>query len=138
MPYQIMTMEFSEKLTKEYPPAMYKAREMQTLPLTVIVNPKLKVTNFEKVTHVESCQSVKGYAAEVARYKGVSIEGFNENGDAKKWDFVGWNARIAQHEVDHLNGVAYTDKMDPKTFVCTLWEVVNSKGGRIEMPFCVK
>uniref|UniRef100_A0A336MUU5 Peptide deformylase n=1 Tax=Culicoides sonorensis TaxID=179676 RepID=A0A336MUU5_CULSO len=138
MPYQIMTMEFTEKRKKDFPPSVYKAREMQTLPLTVIINPKLTVTNFEKIAHVESCQSVRGYSGEVSRYKGVAIEGFNENGEAKKWEFNGWNARIAQHEVDHLNGVVYTDKMDPKTFICTIWEAVNSRGGRVQLPFFVK
>ncbi|XP_063705114.1 peptide deformylase, mitochondrial-like [Culicoides brevitarsis] len=138
MPYQIFTMEFTEAHAKKFKPEVFKRREMKILPLTVIVNPVLNVTNYDKIKDVESCLSVRGYSAEVVRHKAVSVEGYDEHGDAKKWDFEGWNARIAQHEIDHLNGIPFTDRMDPKTFSCTLWQTVNEKRGRIEMPFYAK
>lgn len=47
----------------------------------------------------------------------------------------GWNARIIQHEIDHLNGILYTDIMDKKTLTCSCWNVINERGGKVELPY---
>lgn len=41
------------------------------------------------------------------------------------WQASGWPARILQHEMDHLNGVLYIDRMDSKTFINVKWEEYN-------------
>lgn len=46
--------------------------------------------------------------------------------------------RIAQHENDHLNGILFTDIMNPSTLKCTNWEKVNDKRGRLVIPFYPK
>lgn len=79
--------------------------------------------------------SVRGYSAEVERYDRVTITGIGKLGTAVELELSGWNARIAQHEMDHLDGKLYIDHMDRKTFICTCWEAVNTKSGRIEIPF---
>lgn len=95
----------------------------------------MKILNYNKKVFVEGCASIRGYTAEVARYEEVNVKYCDENGISKEIDLKGWNARIAQHEIDHLNGKLYVDIMDPKTFTCSLWQEVNIHGGRIEMPF---
>ncbi|XP_058460258.1 peptide deformylase, mitochondrial-like isoform X2 [Malaya genurostris] len=132
---RILVMEFKEKLRDEYTSIEYKTREMNTLPLTVFINPELKVTNFEKKIFPEACQSVRGYSAEVPRYSGVLLRGLDENGFQKELSLKGWNARIAQHEMNHLNGIIYTDIMNRKTFTCTCWQAVNANRGRVSIGF---
>ncbi|XP_055532567.1 peptide deformylase, mitochondrial-like [Wyeomyia smithii] len=132
---RILVMEFKEKLKDEYTSAEYKIKEMETLPLTVFINPELKVLNYEKKTFPEACQSVRGYSGEVARYSEVLLRGVDENGSEKELALKGWNARIAQHEMDHLDGIVYTDLMKRNTFTCTCWQAVNEKRGRVSIFF---
>lgn len=105
------------------------------MPSQVLINPKLTVTNYTKVNFVESCESVRGYSAEVPRYQKVTISGSDTDGRVQELSLHGWNARIAQHEADHLNGVIYTDIMDHKTFGCSCWQAVNSLEGRVYIDF---
>jgi peptide deformylase len=47
----------------------------------------------------------------------VRVEAFDENGERVVLEANGWLSRILQHEIDHLNGIMYTDRMDPRTFM---------------------
>ncbi|XP_058830957.1 peptide deformylase, mitochondrial-like [Topomyia yanbarensis] len=132
---RILVMEFKEKLRDEFTSIEYKNKEMETLPLTVFINPELKVTNFEKKVFPEACQSVRGYSGEVSRYSEILLRGLDENGVSKELTLKGWNARIAQHEMDHLNGIIYTDIMNRQTFACTCWQAVNAHRGRVRIGF---
>lgn len=51
--------------------------------------------------------------------------GLNEDGEAVSWQASGWLARIVQHEMDHLDGVLYVDRMDSRTFVNIHWQEHN-------------
>ncbi|KAH8249960.1 hypothetical protein KR026_002661 [Drosophila bipectinata] len=132
---RIIAMEFKGGIRKELPEAVYQARQMTELPLTIFINPVLRVTSYTKLKHPEGCMSVRGFSAEVERFEGVSISGSNAKGVQSELELTGWNARIAQHEMDHLDGKLYTDHMDRSTFSCTCWEAVNTKSGRVEIPF---
>lgn len=132
---RIIVMEFREELKDILSKPLYEARKMSTLPLTVVLNPTLTVTNYEKHKHPEGCRSVRGYSAEVERFHSVLLKGKNLNGVENEIELSGWNARIAQHEMDHLDGKLYVDRMDSSTFICTCWEAVNVKSGRVELPF---
>uniref|UniRef100_A0A6P4E4Q3 Peptide deformylase n=1 Tax=Drosophila rhopaloa TaxID=1041015 RepID=A0A6P4E4Q3_DRORH len=61
---RIIAMEFKGQIRKELPEAVYQARQMSELPLTVFINPVLTVTNYSKLKHPEGCMSVRGYSAE--------------------------------------------------------------------------
>lgn len=78
---------------------------------------------------------MRGYNAEVARYEEVTVSGYDTDGKLQELQLHGWNARIAQHEVDHLNGILYTDIMNQKTFACMCWEAVNAGEGRVTIDF---
>lgn len=51
--------------------------------------------------------------------------GLNEKGEDVSWEASGWPARIVQHEMDHLDGVLYIDRMDSKTFININWQALN-------------
>ncbi|XP_035776572.1 peptide deformylase, mitochondrial-like [Anopheles albimanus] len=131
-------MEFRDELRDQYSKADYANRQMETLPLTVFLNPELKVLNYEKVLHTEGCESVRGYRADVPRYREVLITGYDGEGARRELKLHGWNARIAQHEMDHLNGTIYTDIMERKSFTCSCWQAVNEHQGRIRLSFASK
>lgn len=101
----------------------------------MLINPVLKVTDYEQRSFTETCASVTGYSAEVARYNTIELTGFTETGEEKRVALSGWNARIAQHEMDHIDGILFTDVMDRKSLACTCWDAVNTHNGRIEMRF---
>lgn len=104
----------------------------------MLINPKLHVTNFDRTTFAESCESVRGYRADVTRYTDITVTGYTTGGVLQRLSLHGWNARIAQHEIDHLNGVLYTDVMDVRSLTCTCWQAVNAREGRVYIEFAPK
>lgn len=90
---------FDNENMKSFTPAAQKAKELSILPLTVFINPEMKVLDHRKVVFEEACGSVVGFAAEVPRYYSIEMTGFNENGEKITQSYSGWNARIMQHEV---------------------------------------
>lgn len=82
----------------------------------VIMNPKLKKTSDRTALFFEGCLSVDGYRAVVERHLDVEVTGLDRYGQPSKVEASGWQARILQHECDHLEGTLYVDKMVPRTF----------------------
>lgn len=132
---RIFVMQVTEKAKKKNTPEIWKAKEMELFPFSVFINPEIEVLDHKKVIYEESCASIVGFAAEIPRNYSVKVKALNEEGKEIIHTFNGWNARIAQHENDHLNGILFTDIMDRKTLRCTNWQIVNTKGGRIEVPY---
>ena len=77
--------------------------------LYAVVNPEIKVTDNETEMGVEGCLSVPGLLGDVERPLGVTIKGLNRQGQPTRIKANGWLARIFQHEIDHLEGVVFTD-----------------------------
>lgn len=82
----------------------------------VIINPKLVPMGDDKVDFFEGCLSVNGFAANTSRYKSVRVSALNESAEEITLNASGWYARILQHEIDHLNGILYIDRMHSTTF----------------------
>jgi peptide deformylase len=78
--------------------------------LYVMVNPEIVKQSPETVMGVEGCLSVPLLVGEVERAHEVRIKGFNRRGQPMKLKADGWLARIFQHEIDHLNGVLFTER----------------------------
>jgi len=99
--------------------AMSEARraelDRRRLSLQVVVNPVLELVGDESDDFFEGCLSVDGYRAVVARRRHARLTGVDAGGQPVDLQLAGWPARIAQHEVDHLDGVLYVDRMDPRT-----------------------
>ncbi|HVM70279.1 MAG TPA: peptide deformylase [Anaerolineales bacterium] len=77
--------------------------------LYVMVNPEIKKFSEEKEMGIEGCLSVPGWQGEVERALEVTVKGQTRRGQPMKVKAKGWMARIFQHEIDHLNGVVFTD-----------------------------
>jgi peptide deformylase len=80
----------------------------------VLINPNI-VFEEGKIVGEEGCLSLPGLYGEVERAAVVEVEALDSDGRAVKYRFEGLPARIAQHEIDHLNGVLFIDKADPAT-----------------------
>ena len=78
--------------------------------LYVVVNPEIKETSTETEMGVEGCLSIPGLQGEVERALAVTVKGRTRRGQPLKIKAKGWLARIFQHEVDHLEGIVYTDR----------------------------
>ncbi|EDW13780.1 peptide deformylase, mitochondrial [Drosophila mojavensis] len=135
VPLRIIAMEFREEKREQFTPEVYLQRKMSTLPLSVFINPKIEIIGDMQHTQPEGCMSVRGFSARVARYDRVRVTGIGMLGTPDELELVGWSARIAQHEMDHLNGIIYIDRMDVSSFICNTWARINSNGGRDVITF---
>ncbi|GAB4542789.1 MAG: peptide deformylase [Anaerolineales bacterium] len=78
--------------------------------LFVLINPEIVKASEEKVSGVEGCLSIPGIIGEVERHEALQVKALNRRGKPVKFKVNGWMARIFQHEIDHLNGVLFTDR----------------------------
>ncbi|KAK0168218.1 hypothetical protein PV327_002043 [Microctonus hyperodae] len=135
VPLQVFVIETSEKNYEENLKTTSAGQPLEIVPLRVFINPKMKIIDYKIFTYPEACVSICGFAAHVPRAKSIRIDAFDVSGKPFVWNAVGWPARIAQHEMDHLQGKLYTDKMDPKTLSCVVWDLVNFKEGKLAMDY---
>jgi peptide deformylase len=80
----------------------------------VFVNPEVLQTSLEQASYEEGCLSVPGIEADVVRPQRVRVQAWSEKGRPFTLDAEGLLARVVQHEYDHLNGVLFIDRIDPK------------------------
>lgn len=84
----------------------------------IIINPKLRDFSDTLVSGWEGCLSVEGLLGKVDRADGVKIDGLDHNGQELHLDLTGYPARVLQHEVDHLFGKLYVERMTDLTTLC--------------------
>jgi peptide deformylase len=104
--------EYLEKLTPEH----VAERKRRPVPFHVLINPKLIIDGAEAVDFFEGCLSLAGFTAIVPRALRVRVECLNEKAEPVVINADGWYARILQHEIDHLNGILYIDRMKSRSF----------------------
>jgi peptide deformylase len=80
--------------------------------LYLVINPEIQRSSREMVMGVEGCLSIPGLAGEVNRHETITVKGQSRRGQPLKLKASGWLARIFQHEVDHLDGVLFTDRAE--------------------------
>ncbi len=78
----------------------------------IFINPQITKKSKKKYFLEEGCLSVVGMYGEVLRYKNLTIKYFDINGNEKKRGAGGLLAQIFQHEIDHLDGILFTDKAE--------------------------
>lgn len=100
---QIFIAELTEDQLKTFDNYSIKTREIEAFPLKIFINPTLKVRDYKILKFPEGCLSIRGFTAEVPRARAVSVSGLDATGALSTWEPEGWSARIAQHEMDHLN-----------------------------------
>lgn len=116
-PIQLAIIEDLPDYGRNLTPEQAAERERRAVPFHVIINPVLTPAGEPDVEFFEGCLSLTGFTALVPRYRSVHVECLDEHGKPRSIDATGWYARILQHEIDHLNGMIYIDRMHPRTFM---------------------
>lgn len=93
-------------------PASAAVRHREQLEFLVIVNPQYRPLGTETASFYEGCLSVSGYQAVVKRHRNVELRYVTPEGQPVEEWFSGWQARIVQHETDHLHGTLYLDRAE--------------------------
>jgi peptide deformylase len=96
-------------------PEVAEARQRAPLPYFAIINPSYRAIGEETAAFYEGCLSFAGYQGVVERHRSVELDYDQPDGGHRRENFTGWQARIVQHETDHLSGTIYVDKMLPRS-----------------------
>ncbi len=96
---QVILVESGSDEDEDIPPILY-----------VTINPKITRFSQEIVIGAEGCLSIPGFMGEVDRAQEIVVEGLDRYGKPLKMKLQGWPARIFQHEIDHINGILFTDR----------------------------
>ncbi len=126
---RVFVVEDPSELQAALSSAEKAERERGPVPLKVFINPVVTPVGDDKVTFFEGCLSVAGYAALVTRFREVEVSALDEKGKPVVWKVRGWPARILQHEMDHLEGTLYLDRMLTRSFGTSL-QVKERFGGK--------
>lgn len=116
VPLQIMVLEDTVELMRYSDKDEVKAHEREPFNLLIIINPVLKPIGDSKARFFEGCLSVDGYRGMVERHLAVEVTGLGRDGRPITVQAKGWQARILQHEYDHLQGFLYVDRVVPRSF----------------------
>ncbi|MBI29641.1 MAG: Peptide deformylase [Alphaproteobacteria bacterium MarineAlpha5_Bin11] len=82
-----------------------------------LINPSYKKISEDYEDDWEGCLSIPGMLGKVRRYKKITYKGYDLNGKIIKKDADGLEARVIQHECDHLDGILFTSKLtSPEDF----------------------
>lgn len=111
-------------IPKENPryPEMEDQEDEDPFEILVVVNPKITVTDESKSGFWEGCLSVPGLRGYVERPKAISVDYIDLEGNAKTIEASGFAATVFQHELDHLDGVLYIDRIEDKTKISFIEE----------------
>ncbi len=98
---QLIVVEFGDEGDEDIPKQLF-----------VVANPEIIRKSKDTVKGIEGCLSVPGVVGEVERSMVVTVSGQDKFGKKIKIRAQGWLARIFQHEIDHVNGMLYTDRAE--------------------------
>ncbi|NSW51507.1 MAG: peptide deformylase [Anaerolineae bacterium] len=96
---RIIVVEWGDDEDEEAPKKLY-----------AVVNPEITRSSDETEIGIEGCLSIPNIIGEVERHAAIQVKGLNRQGQPIKIKAEGWLARIFQHEIDHLNGILFTDR----------------------------
>jgi peptide deformylase len=117
MALQLAVIEDRPEYSKDIASDRLAERERRSVPFQVLINPRIVEQSSEQVEFFEGCLSLGGFSALVKRSRQVAVEYWDERGQPCRIEAQGWYARILQHEIDHLNGRLYIDRMEPRSFM---------------------
>jgi peptide deformylase len=117
LPLQLAVIEDRPEYSKDITAERLAERERQAVPFQVLINPTIVEYSDEQVEFFEGCLSLGGFSALVKRSRQVAVEYWDERGQPRRVEAQGWYARILQHEIDHLHGRLYIDRMEPRSFM---------------------
>lgn len=127
LPLQIAVIEDRREYIENLPADAVAERLREPVARHVIINPHITYISpdgkaSDLVPHAqavffEGCLSLPGFTAIVPRSLAVRVECLNERAETVTIEARGWYARILQHEIDHLRGTMYIDRMLSRTFM---------------------
>src|SRR5271156_1322644 len=115
-PLQLAVIEDRADLLKSYSADDLAEPERRAVPFRVIIDPVVAYASDEMKNFSEGCLSLPGFSAVVPRAHTVRVEYLDERAQSQFVQASGWYARILQHEIDHLHGALYIDRMQSRTF----------------------
>lgn len=114
---QVAVIEDRPEYIARWPQADVLRYGREPVPFYAIVNPVLELLEAEQTDlFYEGCLSVAGFAALVPRARKVRVSYLDEQARPQERFATGWHARILQHEIDHLGGTLYLDRMFSRSF----------------------
>ncbi|MGK7873906.1 MAG: peptide deformylase [Xenococcaceae cyanobacterium] len=79
---------------------------------TAMINPKILAHSPEMVKDWEGCLSIPGIRGLIPRYQAIEVEYTSRDGKVQRQELTDFVARIFQHELDHLNGIVFVDRLE--------------------------
>jgi peptide deformylase len=97
-----------------------------------LINPEILQAGAETEKNEEGCLSIPGVRDLVERSVSVRVRGLTEHGDVREFEAEGLLSRILQHEIDHLNGVLFLDRLSPlkRSMAMKKWQKTKPEGAR--------
>jgi peptide deformylase len=97
-----------------------------------LINPEIIEADAETEKNEEGCLSIPGIRDLVERSVGVRVRGLTESGEVREFDADGLLSRILQHEIDHLNGILFLDRLSPikRRMALNKWQKTKPEGAR--------
>ncbi len=92
------------------------------IPLTVLINPKVTFLTEDRINVYEGCLSVPNMRGKVDRCPEIQIDGYDREGNNVSFISKGISAGTFQHELDHLDGFIFTDRMKDASSLTTIDE----------------
>jgi len=99
IPLRVVVVEYGDEEEDDAPRKLY-----------TLVNPEIVRVGEELVLGTEGCLSIPGFIGDVERMEEITVKGQNRQGKPVRVKARGWLARIFQHEIDHLDGILFTDR----------------------------
>jgi peptide deformylase len=99
-----------------------RKKDERSVPLTALFNARYEPIGSEKEEDSEGCLSVPFlWGGVVPRYHSIRVRALDRSGKAVDFEAAGYHARVLQHEIDHLDGLVYLDRMpDMKSLAYTV------------------
>jgi peptide deformylase len=114
---RLVVIEDREAYIEKMDAAQAEERQRRPVPFHVLINPTITPVGEASAEFFEGCLSLSGFVAVVPRWLAVRVEALNENAEPVTIEADGWYARILQHEIDHLEGTLYVDRMRTRSFM---------------------
>lgn len=108
IPLQVAVLEDQYQVDAE----SATVRRREPLEFLAVLNPEYRALGGDTASFYEGCLSVGGYQAVVTRHRNVELRYLTPEGNPMEEWFSGWQARIVQHETDHLQGILYLDRAE--------------------------
>jgi peptide deformylase len=114
---QLAVIEDRPEYSKDISAERLAERGRKPVPFQVLINPRIVEQSADQAEFFEGCLSLAGFSALVKRSRQIAVEYLDYRGQPRRIEAEGWYARILQHEIDHLHGRLYIDRMDSRSFM---------------------